>query len=159
RGHLAYAREQLQITESRERKRAFEQGTTRAFCLVNTTTDVQDLLQPGMAVLEETLGRYGVLERDDWQNDPHWLRLDPQERRRLAEDVRELLPLLGWARVKQAPDDPATLRGALALLDRAEALRNLPPSPALFRDRARYLTRLGDKAGAQAAEDQAREIR
>ena len=56
------------------------------------------------------------------------MRLEPGERRQLAEDHRELLVLLAGARVRLAPGDRPTLLGSLALLDQAEAIRGLPPS-------------------------------
>src|SRR5262249_49983932 len=98
--HLATAREQLRQAQAQDRKRAFEVGTVRALCLVNTTAEAQDHLRQGTIVCEKTLGLYGVLERDDWQEGPDWQRLNAEERQRLAEDTRELLLLLAWARVQ-----------------------------------------------------------
>src|SRR5262249_49163234 len=114
----------------------FEGGTQGALCLINTTADMQDHLVRGQQVCRDTLGLYGVLDRDDWQQQPAWQWLSPEDRLRLGEDVRELLLLLAWTQVRFAPDDPATLRQALTLLDRAEAVEGLPPSRALWEDRA-----------------------
>src|SRR5262249_11131080 len=93
RQHLAHTRAELQTAQARERKQSYEAGTTRALCLVNTTTDLQDHLRQGVKACEQTLGLYGVLERDDWQQTQDWQRLDPEECQRLAEDARELLLL------------------------------------------------------------------
>jgi serine/threonine protein kinase len=158
RQHLLNARAQLAAVQAEERKRAYEAGTVRALCLVNTTTEVQDHLRQGLAVCEETLGLYGVLDRDDWQEHPDWQRLGADERRRLAEDTRELLLLLAWARVRTAPEDREAARRALALLDRAEGIDGLPPSRALWEDRAVDLDRQGDTAGARAARARAERI-
>ena len=48
----------------------------------------------GARVCEETLSLYDVLHRPDWQAQPEWRRLAPEDRRRLAENTRELLLLL-----------------------------------------------------------------
>jgi serine/threonine protein kinase/Flp pilus assembly protein TadD len=158
RQHLLNTRAQLAAVQAEERKRTYEAGTVRALCLVNTTTKVQDHLRQGLAVCEETLGLYGVLDRDDWQEHPDWQRLGAGDHRRLAEDTRELLLLLAWARVRTAPEDPDAVRRALALLDRAEAIDGLPPSRALWEDRAVDLERLGDPGGARAARARAEQI-
>ena len=55
----------------------------------------------GRSVCEATLSMFGVLDdTKDWQRGKDWLRLDSDDRRRLAEDTRELLMLLAWARVR-----------------------------------------------------------
>jgi eukaryotic-like serine/threonine-protein kinase len=159
RGHLARAREHLAAAQARERKQAYETGAVRAVCLVNTTTDLQDHLPLGLRTCEETLGLYDVLGRDDWQEHPDWRQLEPAARQRLAEETRELLLLLARARVRSAPGDRATLAQALALLDRAEAIRDLAPSPALWYERAAYCELLGDAAQAGAAREAARGFR
>jgi serine/threonine protein kinase/tetratricopeptide (TPR) repeat protein len=158
REHLARAREQLAAVHAEERKRAYQDGTLRALCLVNTTTDVSDHLRQGLSVCERTLALYGVLDRDDWQEESDWQRLTPDERQALAEDTRELLLLLAWARVRSAPRDPDVLRQALALLDRAEALGGLAPSRALWEDRTHYLEQLGRAGEAQAAAATAKQL-
>lgn len=166
RGHLEHTREELAATQGRERRQMFDRLKTRAFCFVNTTIDGQDNLTAGLGVLEQVLGLYGVLDRPDWQEHPDWHRLEAQEQRQLAEDIRELLLLLAWARVKLLPPaevvtsaERTALQDALALLERAEAVPGLAPSPALYRARARYLERLGDKDGAQTATARASNLR
>jgi tetratricopeptide (TPR) repeat protein len=59
-------------------------------------------------------------------------------------------------RLRAAAD--AALRDALLLVGRAEAVHGLPPSAALWEDRADYLERLGDAAGSWAARDRAQQI-
>ncbi len=156
--HLAQAQEQLVSVESRERKRAFEEGAVRAVCLVNTFTELRDHLAEGQAVCERTLGLYSILKRDDWQQDAHWQHLAPDEQQALAEDARDLLLLLAWARVRADNGSEGSLRRALALLDRAEAIEGLSPSRALVEDRALYLEKLGDTAGATASRERARRL-
>ncbi|HMF15335.1 MAG TPA: serine/threonine-protein kinase, partial [Gemmataceae bacterium] len=149
--HLSNAKDSLQSILAQERKQQYVAGTERALCLVNTANESRDHLHEGLAVCEQTLCLYGVLDRDDWQEDPNWQRLDETDRHRLLEDTRELLAMLAWARVRGAQGDDAVLHDALSLLDRAEAIADLPPSPALLRDRASYLYQSGDLARAQAA--------
>jgi serine/threonine protein kinase/tetratricopeptide (TPR) repeat protein len=158
RQHLAATQLQLEIAQAEGRKRAFDEGTQRALCLVNTTAELSDHLLPGQQACQQTLALYEVLDRDDWQDRPAWQRLEPEERQRVGEDARELLLLLAWTAVKLAPNDPPALRQALALLDRAEAIRDLPPSRALWEDRAFYRGQLGDAAGARAARDEAARV-
>jgi tetratricopeptide (TPR) repeat protein len=144
----------LAAADAHDRARRFREETVRAQCLVNTTTEVQDHLRQGAALCEQTLALFGVLGRDDWQEGADWQHLAAGERAELSEDVRELLVLLAGARAAAAPDDPAVLRDALALLDRAGAIEGLSPSRALWEDRARYLGRLerDDEARAARAE-------
>lgn len=152
RQHLQTTQEELKETQAQDIKRAYEKGTLKALCLVNTTTEVQDYLRQGIAACEQTLALYDVLDRADWQQGENWRRLPAADRQHLAEDTRELLQLLAWARTRGQPVDRAMLRQALALLDRAEAIDGLNPSRALLEDRAHYLERLGDA-------DQARTVR
>jgi tetratricopeptide (TPR) repeat protein len=158
RAHLAQAKEELVSVESRERKRAFEKGATRAVCLVNTFTELRDHLREGREVCEQTLGLYDILDRDDWQQGAHWQKLEPEEQQALAEDARELLLLLAWARVRTDNGSDGSLRQALGLLDRAEAIEGLPPSRALAEDRALYLEKLGNASEAAAARDTGRKL-
>ncbi len=155
RGHLATTQQQLEASRDEDRKRAFEAGTQRALCLVNTTAELSDHLRPGQDACADALGLYDVLERDDWQAQPAWQRLAPEERLRLGEDARELLLLLAWSRVRAAPEAPAARREALRLLDRAEGIEGLPPSRALWEDRARYLEKLGEAGQARQARETA----
>ncbi len=151
RQHLVETRAALAVKEARARLLAYEEGTLRALCLVNTAVDVADHRCQGVAVCEATLDVYGVLRDDDWQARAGWDLLRPEEADRLAEDTRELLLLLAWGRAAGAPDDKDAQRGALALLDRAEAIDGLAPSHALWEERAVFLDRLGDAAGAAEA--------
>ncbi|HZY85306.1 MAG TPA: protein kinase [Gemmataceae bacterium] len=159
RGHLAATQEQLDASRAEDRKRAFEAGTQRALCLVNTTAELSDHLRPGQEACAEALGLYGVLDRDDWQAQPAWQRLSAEERQRLGEDTRELLLLLAWSRARGAEKDPEPLREALRLLDRAEKVEGLPTSRALWEDRARYLALLGEPEQAKQAHQTAAGLR
>ncbi len=149
RQHLADTQKQLEVSQDGDRKRAYEAGTQRALCLVNTTVDLRDHQRQGQEACQQTLALYGILDREDWQAQPAWQRLTSEERLRLGEDARELLLLLAWTTAKASPADPAVLRRTLALLDRAEGIDGLPASRALWEDRARYLDQLGDAAGRE----------
>jgi serine/threonine protein kinase/Flp pilus assembly protein TadD len=156
--HLVNARDELANIQAQERKQQYIDGTERAICLVNTTSDLHDHLLEGRKVCERTLGLYGVLDHYDWQEDPEWQRLAEIDQRHLLEDTRELLLMLAWARSRSASDPDKAARDSLALLDKAEALTDLPPSPALLLDRAAYLEQLGDKIGADTARETAQSI-
>jgi serine/threonine protein kinase/tetratricopeptide (TPR) repeat protein len=155
---LNETQEHLGMAKAQDRRRAFETGTVKALCLVNTTTDGQDQLRQGIVACEETLALYSVLDRGDWQQQPAWQYLNERQRQQLAEDVRELLLLLAWARVATAPKDAPVLREALALLERGEKLSELQPLRALWEDRAFYLQQLGEVDRAAAARARAAQI-
>jgi tetratricopeptide (TPR) repeat protein len=158
RTQLADTTGQLAASRADERKRRFEEGTVQALFYVNTKNDLADHLALGETAARETLDLYGILDRPDWQQHPDWQRLDAPDRARLAEDARDLLLLLAGARVRLARWDRQALTHALALLDKAEAIPDVPPCQALWVDRATYLRHLGDAAGAAAARDCARTI-
>jgi serine/threonine protein kinase/Flp pilus assembly protein TadD len=151
RDHLEQTQAALAVADAQDSRREFETGTIRALCLINTTTDVQDHLRQGIEICEQTLAIYNILEENDWQRNAHLQRLDPEMQHRLAEDARELLLLLAWARVHTAPKDTNALERALSLLDRAEAITGLSPCRALFEARANYLDRLGRPKAAGTA--------
>ncbi|MBV9123216.1 MAG: protein kinase, partial [Planctomycetes bacterium] len=158
RQHLARASSQLAVSQAQDRERQFQAGTVRALCLVNTASDLDDYLPEGLAECRRTLGVYNLLEGDPRQPPLDWQQLDPATQKELAEDARELFLLLAWGQVRAAPRDANTLRQALTLLDRAENLRGLEPSRALWTDRALYLERLGETSAARAARLQAEQI-
>jgi serine/threonine protein kinase/Tfp pilus assembly protein PilF len=163
RGHLAQARDQLEVDRAQDLRRAFQERALAALRLGNTGKAIRldaahdaldDLAPEGPDVIRSALDLYGAADRDDWQDQPAWRRLDPEARRRLGEDVRELLLLLARAQTRQRQSSRESLTAALALVGRAADLRDLGPSPAVFRDRAEYLEALGrrDEAAAASAE-------
>jgi serine/threonine protein kinase/Flp pilus assembly protein TadD len=156
RNHLAETQRQLEAAQAQERKRGFEEWTQRALCLVNTTAELSDHPRRGEEACLKALSFYRVLDQDDWQEQEAWQRLSSDDRQRLGEDVRELLLLLAANRARSAPGDQQALRQALAYLDRAEQVKGLPSSRALREDRALYLDKIGDAAGAAAARESAR---
>lgn len=156
--HLNQVENELRTEQANDRKRAFENGTVRALCLVNTTQPFQDHLHQGLATCEDTLNLYGLLEGDHWQQPADWARFPDEVRRALAEDARELLLTLAWAKVKLASEKKAAVREALNLLDRAEAIEGLSPSRALGLDRANYLDLLGEPDRAHAVRAEASQI-
>ena len=108
-------------------------------------------MREGIAVCEETLALYDMPGGKACEEHPDWNGLPQEERRKLAEDRRELILLLAGARVRLAQGDRPTLVRALALLDEAEAIRGLGPSKALWLDRASYRSQLGDTQMAEKA--------
>jgi serine/threonine protein kinase/tetratricopeptide (TPR) repeat protein len=151
RNHLAETQKQLELAQALERKRGFEEWTQRALCLVNTTADLGDHQRRGKEACLKALSFYRVLDQDDWQDQAAWRQLSAEDRPRLGEDVRELLLLLAANRARAATEDPAALGEALGFLDKAESITGLPPSRALFEDRALYLEKQGDVAAARVA--------
>jgi len=158
RSYLSQARGELSDAQARERRQVFETGAHQAHVLVETVVPQEDYLRKGIAVCEKTLALYGVINSDRWQENPHLLRLSAREREEVGEDIRELLLLLAGARVKSLPGNEVVLRGALDLLDRAEAISDLKPSQALWLERARYLESLKDPQSSAAALKRGQEI-
>jgi serine/threonine protein kinase/Flp pilus assembly protein TadD len=151
----ADTRESLELSQAQDRRREFEQRTVQALCLVNTTVDLLDQTPSGVQACEEALSLYEVLDRWDWQDQPAWQRLQPDERARLARDVHELLLSLAWARTQAANNSRASVKDALGLLHRVLPIQPEQTSKALWLDRARYLGLLGEEAGAEASSQQA----
>jgi serine/threonine protein kinase/tetratricopeptide (TPR) repeat protein len=158
RNHLRSAEARIEANTAHDKLQKHDAGTLRALCLVNVADAHDENLRRGAEVCEKTLDLFGVLDGSDWTNDPAWRHLSAPERARLAENTRELLLLLAWARYYGAPDDRAMLRDSLALVDRAEAVPGLDPTPALLEERAFYLAKLGDVDGAEAARAAARSL-
>ncbi len=147
---LAGVRNQLADTRAQDLVRAHDAGVLRSLCLINTRLDLQDNLREGIATCERTLSLFGTPEDPAWDRNPAWLRISSQDRRRLAEDRRELLMLLADARVRLARGSSDAAERALELLDRAGSIPGLPPSRGLWLHRARYLSLRGkaDLAGS-----------
>jgi eukaryotic-like serine/threonine-protein kinase len=148
---LAGVRNQLADTRAQDQVRAHDAGILRALCLVHTRLDLQDHLREGIAACERTLALFGAPEDPEWNRHPAWLRIDPEVRTRLAEDRRELLLLLADARVRLAKEAGGSVDQAMSLLDRAESIPGLPPSRALWLDRARYFSLRGETEQADSA--------
>lgn len=155
---FAGVRNQLAETRLREKVRAHDAGVQQALCLINTRLDYQDHLREGIAACERTLALFDAQEGRAWNQDAGWLRIAPEDRRRLAEDRRELFMLLAGARVRLAGESAPAARDALELLEKAEAIPGLPPSRALWLDRARYLALCGETERARSASQHALEI-
>ncbi len=154
------ARERLEAAEGREQFQQFDESTVQAFGLISTTADLQgyDHLREGLELCRRNLAVYHVLDRDDWQRSAAWERLDDARRARLRGGIREVLLLYAWATARAGAFQPEPLREALALLDRAEHIDALPPTAALWEDRAYFLDKLGRADDAAAARARARAI-
>jgi serine/threonine protein kinase/predicted Zn-dependent protease len=159
RGHLAQARDELEVEKAQDRRREFDERAQLALRLGSTRDDLRGVAPEAPDVIRAALDLYGVTKDADWQEQPAWRRLGADLRGRMAEDVRELLLLLAWAQTRrETPSSAESLREALALLERADAVRGLKPSTAVARDRALYLEALGHGDEARAAREQADRI-
>ena len=100
---LAAARSQLGRRPGRATwSRDHDAGVQKALCLVNTRLDLQDHLREGIAACERTLALFGRPEGRTGTSTRPGSGWRPEDRRRLAEDRRELLLLLADARVRLA---------------------------------------------------------
>ncbi len=159
--------------EARELQHRFEQGTLKALCLLNTHSDLRDHAEQGRQVCQETLALFGILDDPNWQDRAAWKRLTATEQHKLSEDARELLLLLAGADSKNLKSEISNLKSQISnfqfpisnfqssplhLLDRAAAIRDLPPSAAVWRTRAALLRMLGETEQADAADQKANEI-
>jgi serine/threonine protein kinase/lipoprotein NlpI len=155
---LLGARALLADTQAQEHRRQFRDRVTQALFLVNTTSEMADHLGDGIRTCEEALGIYKILDAPTWREPAEWGKAENTDRQTLAQDTRDLLLLLAGARVRREPGKAEVLHGALQLLDQAEGITGLPPSRALWEDRAAYREALGDRQGAAQARAQAGEI-
>jgi len=155
---LAVSQNLLTEAEAGDRVRAFEDGTKKSLCLVNTVIPNEDTLRSGLLACEETLAIYSVLQNQDWQEGIYWQRMPKEKRIEVTESVRELILVLASARVRASNNQEDSVRGALDLLQRAEEIRELPRSRALVLDRARYLRLLNHDNEARIAMALAKEI-
>jgi serine/threonine protein kinase/Tfp pilus assembly protein PilF len=106
--------EQAEGAHAREVFHAFRSGADQARCLVNTATDFGDQVQNGAAVCERTLGMFGVLDDEHWQDGRLFRKLDLDQQQSAAEDARELLLLLARARVHLASEPLSALAADFA---------------------------------------------
>ncbi len=148
---LAAARSQLADSRARDLVRAHDAGVMKALCLVNTRLELRDHLREGIDACERTLGLLGDPGSGDGMSHPAWEHMAPDDRRRVAEDRRELLLLLADASVRLAGETRDSAERALRLLDAAESIPGLPDSRALWLDRARYWSLRGDDARSAEA--------
>jgi serine/threonine protein kinase/Tfp pilus assembly protein PilF len=121
RERLHAATDQADAAAARERREEFQRGAERARCLVNGTTDLLEYTGEAIAVCEQALGCYAVLDRDDWQEQPAFRWLPSEQRRGVTEEVRELLVLLARSRVYAAAHSadavlPLAIAAGLAML-------------------------------------------
>lgn len=158
--HLRQISEELADTRSHERMMRYQTATNQVLMLVNVNTELQEPLRKGIDLCEQTLGIYGILDWDDWQKHPDWRRLTPEEQKHLAEDTRELLQSLAWSRVRtMANGDTAAIQDSLRLLEKAESIAMLPPSPALALDKSIYLGKLSRLQESIQARDEANRLK
>jgi tetratricopeptide (TPR) repeat protein len=148
---LAGVHNQLADTRAMDQVRAHDTGLLRALCLVHTRLELRDHLREGIEACERTLALFGAPEDPAWGRHATWLLIAPEDRRRLAEDRRELLLLLAEGRVSLAHESRDSAGQALVLLDRAESIPGLPPSRSLWLDRARYYALRGEAERADSA--------
>ena len=151
---------ELEAAVGREQGQRFDENAVLASCFVHATSDVKqaELLRQGLELCRTNLAVYHVLDRDDWQELPAWRKLEPAERAARADAVREVLLLYAWALMSTSGDQRSALEEALALVDRAEKVSDVPPTPALWLDRAGYLVKLGRDAEAAAAKGRAESL-
>jgi serine/threonine protein kinase/predicted Zn-dependent protease len=113
----------------------------------------------GIVLCRQAVGRYGVLDSDSWSTSSLVTSLPPDDRRRLREDLGDLL--LHWSRAVSRRADALTdreardrvVRETLRLADRAEACYGRDAAP-----RALWLLR-ADLQGLAGHEAEARRLR
>jgi serine/threonine protein kinase/Flp pilus assembly protein TadD len=137
---------------------SFQHRAKDALCLIKTVTPVEETLILGMTTCEHTLAIFGIQDHSDWQQGDSWRRLSKVDRMPVAEMAQELLIVLASAHVRKLPGNDEAVLTALSLLDKAEAIRDLPRSRALNLDRAKYFSLLKREADAEKMLAEAKEI-
>lgn len=158
RNSLTTAEDRLAKVETQKRARQHHLGSNKAIFLLSTFNDLTDHADEGRKVCEHTLQTYKVLSNENWQQSPELQTLPEADRQRIVSDTQELLLLLAFARRQASPKDPATLKNALELLDRADKIQGLPRSRAIQEARATYLAELGLDSEAKRAAKEAQSI-
>ncbi len=155
---LESTQEHLAISQAKNLKRQFQEGTIRAFCYLNTASEVVNHLENGIDHCEKTLNTFEILKNPDWQAATAWNRLSVEDQKTLGEDARELLVILAWAKVRLAPQNTQEVRSALGLLEIAEQIKGLAPCRALWEERARFAGLMNDEALGSEARKNAEDI-
>jgi serine/threonine protein kinase/tetratricopeptide (TPR) repeat protein len=152
----------LQDVVARVQLRLFDHDFADCQFLLNTTANSDDHLRRGMARARDTFKRLSSsvddpLRMPDW----HWQsRLIPSERRRLRQQILELILLDARANVLLAgrkgneADRRRAIEKAIDRLEKAEASVIQAPA-ALYAERARYHAALGEASLAQLDRDRA----
>jgi tetratricopeptide (TPR) repeat protein len=162
-GAAALVYDRMQGLAARVRYRAFDQDFTEIQFLLNTAGGSNEHLKKGIEKVTRTLEPFSG-ETEAPARAGAWVeRLIPDERRRLREQVVELVMLDARAHVLLASqsgreDERRQAIGrAIARLDRAERIDPAAPS-ALFAERARYHSALGQTELAQRDRQRSLEI-
>jgi serine/threonine protein kinase/Tfp pilus assembly protein PilF len=116
-----------------------EEGDEARLLLAGRPEDTEQRRE-GLAAAHRALARYHIPERADWHDQAAVRRLNPDDRRRLAQTVGELLLLTA----------AAEQTGQKELIDRAAAAFPADEAPrALYVHRAELAERLGDREEAR----------
>ncbi len=135
---LAIQRSLLTDARAEQSARDFQTLALSALCIVDTVIETDDTRQEGIAACKVALAIYQSDQNPEWQQRPVWSRLPLRDRPAVTETMREVLMSLASAQVRTSQPKPADIHESLRLLDIAESLPDLPPSKALWLDRARY---------------------
>jgi tetratricopeptide (TPR) repeat protein len=152
----AALRGHLEASEARLAFQAFQPVYRDAQLALNTASAADASLAPGIARASDALERYRVGHDPRWVDRPAVASLPPADRRRLLEQLSEIIQLRARAQAHEvqtgsgAARREAVYRSALSWLDLAQAI-DPHPGPTLDDDRARYLEALGDAAEARKA--------
>jgi tetratricopeptide (TPR) repeat protein len=151
----AWLRGHLEASEARVHFQAFQTMYRGAQLGLNTASSPDGSLARGIADATAALDRYGVGRDRRWTGRPDVASLPPGDRRRLLEEISELIQLRARAQAREVQRSgteaqrEGVYRSALSWLDLAAAIDPHPGST-LYDDRARYHAALGDAEAAQA---------
>jgi serine/threonine protein kinase/tetratricopeptide (TPR) repeat protein len=107
---------------AQQTKQLFLTDAAQARCFLNATIGEHAPLEQGLDVCERALCHYGVLQRDDWQEQAIWQWLAVKEQQQVSEDMRELLLLLARARIRRV--QPSALFATIATVGPAASPAN-----------------------------------
>jgi eukaryotic-like serine/threonine-protein kinase len=162
-GAVALVYDRMQELSARVRYRVFDQDFTEIQFLLNTAGGSNEHLKKGIEKAAQTIEPLGgtitaPARWGDWAR-----RLVPEERRRLREQVVELIMLEARARVLLASqggskeDRRRSIEKAIDRLDRAEKIDQAAPS-ALFAERSRYHAALDQNELARRDQKRSQQI-
>ena len=159
-------RERIQRDADRDQAatawRKFQDDLRTAQFLLYTRTTEPEQLADGVTLGRKLMQSYRVLDDADWQQATLVQALPADEGRRLGDSMAELLLLTARALSVQHGDDPTSAAGRVALeqalVMNARAADLSANSPALWQQRGRLQTLLGQQTLAKQSQERAKAL-
>jgi serine/threonine protein kinase/tetratricopeptide (TPR) repeat protein len=151
---LAHRADQIKRYEAEAELRDADRDLQAARYQLVSRAPSAEMVTAGVVRARASLDRYGALTDANWDKQPRFAALPPDEQSRVRAQLVEACLLLARGTALQTTTGPQTadrLREAVGLNERAEQLAGGDVPRVLWMQRADLLGRLGDRAGAEQA--------